>query len=851
MSVPATSAVQPADKKPAPPHDAGVWQQPDTPLRLRTKFAYAIVTALGGMLLGTASDTQSLSVIVVTFAIIGFICVDWQKLFALPSLVAYAAMALTAFVCVAEFVQDADQLGRKMVAVAQLLAVAQAILMLQEKTHRLFEQLLVFALLNCVVAAVFNDAFNYAIWFIPLVIAAGFALAFLAADETTTRAEEASKTANSPPPPGGPMTRLYALNNRAAKRAFAKVSLGLPWTSIFILLPAVTVMAATIFFALPRRIEAQRGASTEALVGFSGTVRLGQIGRMQTSTERALRVKLTDPDEKQPYSVLGGIYLRGRTLEKYIADREISEGGGTWQTVPVGLRGPVQALPVRYVPKRSSDQMFFDRVHAEVHCESMRTADLFAIAPYHRIIGSESVRNLPFQWVITRKDKQGSSDGSSTFPRMEYFFGTQAFRDGVQSEWTHDLSLAPVDMVDADGGQSISQDDNLSSDDDSFLIAEQLEYLDELLEYSEQLMPSAREVAEEVLSKIPPRKRTPVEIAKALERHLSLSSQYQYTLNLDFPTIIGMDPIEQFLSIDRRGHCQYFASALAMMLRSQGIPARLVVGYHCDEFSDLGQYFNVRQSHAHAWVEALIDAKDMPLGKNVYGQPKSRRYWLRLDPTPGGGGPIDQEGGAGTRQIADLAQNLWTDYVIEMDPKKQESTLLSTPGFAPMTQSYRNWIERTKTFALKINSGEVRGIGGGELFSTNGAIIAVFIAFAAVVFLKIQFPNMYGRRRRTAVSKKSPRPSLPFYAEALELIEEAGYARSPGQTPAELTASLPDENLRNPLAVLTQFFYRMRFGATGTTDSAPTERTPDLASKKKIDQALEMIRGTLKQQDKK
>ncbi|MBB3205353.1 transglutaminase-like putative cysteine protease [Rhodopirellula rubra] len=847
MSEPVSPTVEPEDESQGVPQDAGVWHQPDTPLRLRTKFAFALATGLGGMLLGTASDTQSLSVIVVTFAVIGFVCVDWQKLFALPSLVAYAAMALTAFVCVAEFVQDADQLGRKMVAVAQLLAVAQAILMLQEKTHRLFEQLLIFALLNCVVAAVFNDAFNYAIWFIPLTITAGFALAYLAADETTTRAVEASRTANTPSNDHS-KPALYALDNRAAKRAFAKVALGVPWTSVFVLLPAVTLIAATIFFALPRRIEAQRGASTEALVGFSGSVKLGQIGQMQTSKERALRVKLIDPEKNQPYSVLGSIYLRGRTLEQYIADRDISEGGGTWQTVPIGLSGPNQVLPVRYVPKRNSDLIFFDRVHVEVHCESMRTPDLFAIAPYHRIIGSEAVTNLPFQWTITRNQKLAGGDGFSQFPRIEYFFGTHAFRDGVQSEWINDLSLAPMDLVDSDGMQSVSIDDEFNTAQPEALVAEQLEYLDELLEYSEQVMPSAREIADEVIAEIPRRKRTPVEIAKRLERHLSLSNQYQYTLNLDSKNILGMDPIEQFLSIDRRGHCQYFASALAMMLRSQGIPARLVVGYHCDEFSDLGQYFIVRQSHAHAWVEALIDAEDLPLGKNIYGQPRSRRYWLRLDPTPGGGGVVDESGARGSRQIADLAQNLWTDYVIEMDPKTQESTLLSTPGFAPMTQSYRTWIERTKTLALKINAGEVQGIGGGELFSTNGAIIAIAIGFAAVIFLKLQFPNLYGRRRGAAKAQKSARPSIPFYAEALELLEQAGYARAPGQTPAELTASLSDDGLRSPTSVLTQLFYRLRYGSETAASSAAVGGDP--ASKKSIERSLDLIRGAIKQHRK-
>ncbi len=90
--------------------------------------------------------------------------------------------------------------------------------------------------------------------------------------------------------------------------------------------------------------------------------------------------------------------------------------------------------------------------------------------------------------------------------------------------------------------------------------------------------------------------------ARYLERKLSSSGMFSYSLenqNRD----PAMDPIEDFLTNHRAGHCEYFATALCLMLRSQHIPARVVVGYRTDEWNQIGQCYQVRQLHAHTWVE--------------------------------------------------------------------------------------------------------------------------------------------------------------------------------------------------------------------------------------------------------
>lgn len=777
----------------------------DSKLRLRTKFAFALVTVLGGMVIGTGPETGSLSTIVVAFAVIGFLCVDWQKLFSLPPLVAYAAMALTAIICVADFVQEAELLGSKMIAVANLLAVAQAILMLQEKSQRLFEQLLVFALLNCVVAAVFNDAFNYAIWFLPLVLAIGLALAFLAGDQTVESARN---------PISHQTARFLTWNNSAAMRSLSAVSLRIPWISLVVLIPAVAFFAIAFFFALPRRVEAKRGASSTALVGFSDQFQLGEIVRMQMSRERAMRVKLTDPVSQRPYPAIEGIYLRGRTLEQYVSEGGANSRVGTWQTASGASRGPIESVPSPFNPARPSDLNFYDRVDVEINLNAMRSPALFAIAPYHYIPGSENLAHVPMQGTLKRRDNQSNASGMR-FPGMNYQFGTHGFRNGSQTSWIAESNLFA------------SQDVTGTEASELQMTAIQLDYLDQIAEYPEQRIPSARKIAEQVIASIPDGRRSPVEIARRFEQFLSFSGEYQYTLDLTDEPIAGMDPIEQFLSVDRRGHCQYYASALAMILRSQEIPARLVVGYHCNEFNDLGQNYTVRQSHAHAWVEALIDRDAIPIGENTYGQPKTAKYWLRLDPTPSSSltGSAPQ---TNAEQIADLAKNFWMDQVVEMNQDRQNSVLSRTPGLMPMTQSYKTSIENLKALALRINAGEVSGMGGGRLFSLQAAGLAVGLCIAMAIAFKFQVPTRF-KRRWVDRQDKVPKPSIAFYAETLELLEGVGYRRQTGQTPVELSDSVSDPTLRDPVTNLTQWFYEDRYGKSATpSDTSKIHRTIEL-----------------------
>lgn len=115
-----------------------------------------------------------------------------------------------------------------------------------------------------------------------------------------------------------------------------------------------------------------------------------------------------------------------------------------------------------------------------------------------------------------------------------------------------------------------------------------------------------------------------------------LAEGYEYALVFHRP--VGEDPVLHFLEQSKRGHCEYFASALALLARSLGIPARVVGGYRVLERNGLGGYDVVRERHAHAWVEAWVEG----------------RGWVTVDPTPAAA--LDAAGGemAGLAAVADL-----------------------------------------------------------------------------------------------------------------------------------------------------------------------------------------------------
>jgi len=126
-----------------------------------------------------------------------------------------------------------------------------------------------------------------------------------------------------------------------------------------------------------------------------------------------------------------------------------------------------------------------------------------------------------------------------------------------------------------------------------------------------------------------------------------LRDHYRYTLHL--PATVQKDPLANFLFERKEGHCEYFASAMAVMLRGLGIPARVVNGFRGGEFNDLSGQYLVRARDAHSWVEAYFP----------------RHGWVSFDPTPASSLPLSKGGWNRVSLYLDAMTSFWRKWIVE------------------------------------------------------------------------------------------------------------------------------------------------------------------------------------------
>lgn len=786
-------------------------------VRTRLEFQFALLTAAGGLVLAAGQGTSAIAMLAVFSAVFGFVFVDWLRVFELPPVGAYLAMAGAAAYCVMDFWELQQRGEPQMVSVAMLLVLVQGVLMLQYKSRRILEQLAVFCLLELVVAAIFNDAINFGLLMIPISIVGASGLSLLALVSLMENIDVTldPPIASEPKTRWGRFLRFLSGRGEAVKDESAIVTSSSPesvvlvylaagpWTryAVFALAPAVFLVAAAFFYVLPRKVSASRSASSgPAMVGFDDKIRMEQLGQVMQNSQVAVKVRLNNVDGDAPYMLADALYLRGKVLEKYEVDFSGRRPVSQWISTDSGsLSGRSKLPPIdRRVAMDGSGE--FDHVTVKITCEPMSRSSLFSIAPYHAQETTRDVVHAVGRWTLSREDQD------PPFPRINYSFGTHAFTDGVQTRWISDGSRfgRQSGRLDLSLPSLFGGSPNRRRNEDPQLLA-----------FDRSRVPTASLFAQQILDEMEPSRRTQSGVAERFEQFLSTNPQFSYTLDLSATPIPDLDPVEQFLSVDRRGHCQYFASSLALMLRSVGIPCRLVVGYRTEEYNPVGKYYIARQLHAHAWVEALIDRDQMPSDVHLAGQSPASRYWMRLDPTPGESA-IDDGNREGVEGLVNMANNIWEDYVVEMDPERQNADLAEVTGLGEVQNSYKGLYGAVEQKLANLRTGR---IGGGELSLETGIPLAPIAIAAATLGLlllirRLRWPVVEKSVQTTPTEVSVPEPEFEFYAETLRQLARTGVQRGRDETPDELCGRVGE---RFPaLGVLTKAFVGRRYGRNET-----------------------------------
>ncbi len=275
--------------------------------------------------------------------------------------------------------------------------------------------------------------------------------------------------------------------------------------------------------------------------------------------------------------------------------------------------------------------------------------------------------------------------------------------------------------------------------------------------------------------------------ARLLERFLL--ANYRYSLDVSPPAASG-DPLAAFLFESRAGHCEYFASAMAVMLRYLGVPSRVVNGFRLGEYNPVGGDYIVRQADAHSWVEAYFAA---------YQQ------WVEFDPTPPD--PVRHRFEL-ERMISNLIDAIdlyWMEQVINYDMMKQVR-LLSRVRSA--SRRARDWAAGQAGRLLAW-----RPLVGFRAGPEALVGLALALAFAAAcLFLWLSRRGRAGirsgARPRRSGKRTRDEAALQLYGRALRLLSSRGVAKGAGETPREFALRFARRAEFHFIAALTELHER-------------------------------------------
>ena len=524
----------------------------------------------------------------------------------------------------------------------------------------------------------------------------------------------------------------------------------------------ILVGAAAVFFLLPRMSAGYLGAysfGTDLSTGFSDRVQLGQIGRIQQSNSVVMHIQI-DGDSIGRYDLhWRGVALSefdGHTWSNPRAQFVLPREGRSFAIPSFGTKISRPSIAYQARSSRVDERM----IHYRVLMEPIGT-NVFFLAPWAQTVSGDyralavdagsAVYDLDNQRVVGRYEAD-SDIGTPSAPQLRA--AGQIYPPQVGSGY---LSLPA------------------------------------------SLDPRVARLAAQVTAS----SSSNYDKAAALENYLK--TRYGYTLQL--PSTAVNDPLANFLFERKQGHCEYFASSMAVMLRTLGIPSRVVNGFRSDEFNDLTANYVVRAKDAHAWVEAYFPG---------YG-------WQTFDPTPAGSSGTPQ-GWNRAMLYLDAAASFWREWVISYDSSHQlqlgHATLTGTRGVWEQARAWARrqydamlkWAQR-KQEHVEHSPGRWAGLGLAV------ALLVLLLGNAGRILRWIQ-----ERRLQTHPERSPDRAASMWYERMARALARRGVQKNAAQTPREFVQKIEDDTLRGKVGRFTEAYESARFG----NSSEDAHRLPEL-----------------------
>jgi transglutaminase-like putative cysteine protease len=517
----------------------------------------------------------------------------------------------------------------------------------------------------------------------------------------------------------------------------------------FILLLLIFVVALPLFLIVPRygaSALARTSGGLGGFVGFSDSVRLGKIGELQQHDQLVMRVRVDEPQAERNRS----LRWRGVALDNFSGLVWRKSRHSTQLLQANSERGFFQFGTTVGLHHVTTQSFFIEPIDTPVLFAAPRAVALQGALPFVYLDHEGALQTRPHNDErITYKAYSDTSE-----PDAELLRRTSAFNSpmALTGDFTRYLQLPDT--------------------------------LDERIGL----------LTRQVIEKSGARNR--YDAARAIEAYLQ--QNYGYTLVMKAG---GTDPLANFLFRVREGHCEYFSTAMAVMLRTQRIPTRVVNGFQMGEYNDAADVYTVSQRDAHSWVEVYFPETDA---------------WVTFDPTPPAGRPVRESTGVGARlgKYAEALDLMWIQYVVGYDKQEQRQLATSMGNrLANLRQTAGQRGEGLRLFVQKFWKALFGGTGPTDSFSA-----LAFLMFMALplVLLALMVLKLWRRVRRLGLrrglklwQREEPHASVvEFYERMTRLLAERGLVRAADQTPLEFAHEVgASEALK-----LTRAYNRVRYG---------------------------------------
>jgi hypothetical protein len=548
-------------------------------------------------------------------------------------------------------------------------------------------------------------------------------------------------------------------------------------------------------------------------VGFKDEIRLGSLGTVIPHHREVMIVQFTKCDNdisreaidtSQPYEEIAGatLYFRGVMLDIY--------SGGAWSQHPVRQSFlSRERQQMERLEGQNSDDIAADSVHPR-----------HTPVPYHvlrpgRMILPEEINRIYFE---DGTDPVFLSMKIQPLDTTVFFAPWPFFSLGLNGE----PILKPGDgRIEEIRQRGFEMTKTILST--AFRRGTQLDLVPcqefveqhELLQVPSVGLDALKKLAKKWDAESKCSKNDIVGRARYMEQQFLQSGHFSYKLGgtvRDF----DLDPLEDFVTNNPKGHCEYFAGALVMMLRSVGIGARVIVGFKTEVPNDSTQCM-VRQSDAHSWVEVHL-----PL-ESISGAIKGRHPdwwtqggWLRLDPSPASAPPTGiQSISLGLTDFNLWVQKMWNDMVLNMNSSRQMQAI-----YLPISKSFYyvvdrvfNWQYWKRFFFETIDCYRLMFLSGNNFRWQFGdwlrlGVLGLFLTMIAYALGRILWKHRYWFQKTTETERRR-RTTIEFYLRMEHLLARLGHTRRFGETPLEFIRQSDFFPMTSPVV---NAFYRVRFG---------------------------------------